>query len=286
MIKIGEKLLKEAGYKYVITSHADNDVVENLHSRIRLRDTKPTPNKYEMCLKLVALSQIFIKKRGMSYNEASDAYYLGKLIDMKRVHENAKELLNETENTDIDDEEEEKDLKIDNIEDIRAFLNHSEFEEGGFTHHNGFLLYKTVLGRKQGQSCDLCNAYFAADIDEDLAAHELIKLKDFKAGALQRPSAAAIEIFDYAEAIFLLHYEKLYSQSDIFNKMTKIILEEVRKKFDGAPKCHLKRIISKFVFCRWIRLTELEDFRKKRAQQQKSLNKQNANASKSMADLK
>ena len=285
MIKIGEKLLKEAGYKYVITSHGDNDIVENLHSRIRLRDPKPTPNKYEMCLKLVALSQIFIKKKGMSYNEASDAYYLGKLIDMKKVHENAKELLNETTNDNIDIDDEDKDeLKINNIEDIRAFLNHSEFEEGGFTHHNGFILYKTVLGRKQ--PCDVCHTYFAADLNEDIAAHELIKLKDFKAGALQRPSAAAIKIFDYAEAVFLLHYEKLYSQSDIFNKMTKIILEEVTKKFDGAPKCHLKKIISKFVFCRWIRLTELEDSRKKRDKEQKALNKSNASASRSMADLK
>ena len=73
---------------------------------------------------------------------------------------------------------------------------------------------------------------------------------------------------------------------DIFNRMTKLILPEVLQKFPIAPKCHLKKIISKFVFCRWIRLVELEDIKKKAKKTQAELKKDSAHSSKSMADLK
>ena len=278
MIRICEKLLNEANYDFAMTSHGNNDIVENLHSRVRMRDPKPTPNNYDSYLKLTAISQFFISKRGMSYNEASDAYYLGNLIDMKKVHDNAIQLLNEQD--DKDDEDEDY-ARLDNVDELKSFVSHDSLQEGGFTHHNGFILNATIFGKKR--HCDTCIQYFTAENDNDISAHELIAMKDYKPGALTRTSVAANEIFDFAEAVFKLRQDKMSKEGDIINRMTRLILMAVSKKFKDAPTCHLKRILGKFTVKRWQRLTELDDANCKRNVKQKKRSKASSHASQSMA---
>ena len=83
-----------------------------------------------------------------------------------------------------------------------------------------------------------------------------------------------------AEQLFRLHTKNLISQSDIVNKMTEYIVKKIKEKFEDVPECHLKILMTRWVYIRYQFLATFEGSKAKVKQKNEIM--ASSNASKSM----
>ena len=113
----------------------------------------------------------------------------------------------------------------------------------------GYFLYKTILKGKS--HCANCKeAFITSHVDDDQVENTLMRAKDFKEGALTRPSVLGNTVFKLAEDFFSMHYSKLSGKKGITEKMTQLIIKKLIEKIPDITQCHLSIIIRRFVTAR------------------------------------
>ena len=133
--------------------------------------------------------------------------------------------------------------------------------------------------------CETCRIAFTSNVDSPLQeANTLISIKDYRAGALVRPSEVANAMFEKAEKIFRSQRDSLAGQKMIWNKMTTMILEVLKEEFTEVPTCHLRIIFHRFVKARFHFWADFTDIRSQK-EQKKNIDSE-ANSSRTSKRMK
>ena len=112
------------------------------------------------------------------------------------------------------------------------------------------MLRRTVVEGKS--KCKVCTyAFTVHHDDDDQICNALIALKEYKIGAMIRPSVLANDIFAWAESIVKSHGRKpgFQSETGLKSKITEAVLLHISENF-SCPTCHLKIIIPRFINAR------------------------------------
>ena len=72
-------------------------------------------------------------------------------------------------------------------------VEEDEAEINALAYFAGYLLHKTIMSRSE---CTTCQEYFVADENDQQLCNELIRLRDYRVGALCRPTKVANEMIE------------------------------------------------------------------------------------------
>ena len=247
-------ILLDEGFVFVLTARFSNDCIENIFSLVRLRQKVPTCLMFKRILRLICLCQFMKRVKGSSYE---DDEHVAFLVDLKsfKEHEEVRKVMQE------DAEEEEIPISTDPIRRIEQLTEAEEddtyFEtfkiefdpkDGSFVYFCGYVLRKTILGKSECKEC-ICQ-WVTTKIDTKNELYTLIDLREYKEGALIRPSQKAIDMFTIAEKVFRAHRDEWKNESNAATKLTDRALTIIENSYSTVKKCHLRIIISRFLRAR------------------------------------
>ena len=90
-------------------------------------------------------------------------------------------------------------------------------DKNSLAYLTGYILKHTIM---LSSKCETCRIAFTSNVDSPLQeANTLISIKDYRAGALVRPSEVANAMFERAEKIFRSQRDSLAGQKMIWNKI-------------------------------------------------------------------
>ena len=209
---------------------------------------------FKRILRLICLCQFMKRVKGSSYE---DDEHVAFLVDLKsfKEHEEVRRVMQE------DAEEEEIPISTDPIRRIEQLTEAEEddtyFEtfkiefdpkDGSFVYFCGYVLRKTILGKSECKEC-ICQ-WVTTKVDSKNELHMLINLREYKEGALVRPSHKAVDMFTIAEQVFRAHRDEWKKESNAATKLTDRALTIIENSYSTVKKCHLRIIISRFLRAR------------------------------------
>ena len=205
-------------------------------------------------LKGIALAQFIRKVRGSSYEDDEGVAFLTSLKELK-IYEKMKKIEWSNQENDVPipvKKNQKSNLPKEQKEDAKFFKSHTlnleESDYWSFNYFNGYILRKTILSQSK---CDKCSdALVTRNANSQNSAHTLIKMREFKPGALIRPSCKAISIFNICEQNFQNYRDKWNLRKDYAPKLTKHIIANVNEHIKDVPQCHLKIIVYRWVRAR------------------------------------
>lgn len=231
IIQLKTKLLKSM--PFFLPGKCTNDPIEQYHGEVRSINKSPTGTQFKHCAKSMGVTQYLAKVKGGSY-DSEDSSFLIDFDSFRKVLEN---------------EQNEEEEVIENLLDANISLENIS-EKNSLAYLAGMILKRTIL--KANKVCNACSSAFISKeqgTNEDY--EDLISLKEFKNGALTKPTKIAFEMFYDSEAIFRSN-ESVVGQNDrlIGNKITTNVLQFLREKFKQVPDCHMDKIFTRFIRAR------------------------------------
>ena len=245
-----QKELLDKGYSFVLTARFTNNCIENLFSVVRRRCSTPNCLLFKRILKGIALSQFLRKVRGSSYEDDEGVSFITGLKELKLYHDmqDMEWQIAETEVAIPVDKKLIPQKRTEQQENEAYFEAHQcqleQSEYWSFVHYSGYILRKTILSQSE---CDICGNYMVTNEVTNKSAYELINKRDYKVGALTRPTQAAIQIFQYAEANFKHLRGEMQGSKTFSIDLTNRIIKNINEKMENVPQCHLKLIVSRWV---------------------------------------
>ena len=262
IISLAKYMLEQPGVKFFRPGLVSNDPIENFHSQARAKNPMPTCLGFIRRLKAICMCQCLDGPVSGSYDHDEGSSFL---IDIKEAKERkakeeerkAKEdemiesavnANNEAEEILIEVEEDSyfaeimfpvtEDDENDEVPDDIAEINASSYV-------NGYLLHKTIMTKSK---CTNCQNQFVADENDDQLCNQLIRLKDYKAGALCRGTPLFNDMMQLAERIFRQENDNLKYQKKtrLGDKIASKILLYWKEHYPDAPDCHLKLIATRY----------------------------------------
>ena len=244
MIDLAKFMLKQEGVKFLRPGMVSNDPIENFHGSVRSRNKKPTCLNFMRITKAICMCQCLDGPANGSYDQddVSDSIF----TDIKALKE-AKEHLdwekvqqeNEAALGDVAAKEdlEFTNLMVDGDDDISEIC--------ALSYLTGYLLRKTICTQSK---CEKCKTAFVADEHDEQMTNELIRLRDYKKGALCRPTEIGNKMFQVAEKVFRHLQEKLIYQkkSRLGDKIASAIILQWKENFPQVPSCHFKTMANRF----------------------------------------
>ena len=99
--------------------------------------------------------------------------------------------------------------------------------------------------------CSACTSAFIVNLDDDhQVTNSLITQKDYKPGALARPSEMANNMFTAAENLIRSSNISFSKQKGLTDILTDKIVEHVKLNFEKIPNCHLQVLLRRFAKAR------------------------------------
>ena len=287
MIWIAKYMLAQDGVKFFRAGLVSNDPIENFHSSARANNPKPTCLGFMRVCKAISMCQCLDGSDDGSYDKDGSTNFLTDLKEAKEAKEKARIEATIQEN----DVAEGKDEAAEDSEFARVInpsiydddLNVEEdiAEVNALAYLTGYLLLKTVVHSK----CAKCIEEFVADENDEQLCNELIRMRDYRVGALCRPTIFANNLTQIAEKVFRREQDRLKNQKKerLGDKITSKILLQWENDSPEVPKCHLKIIAARFAK---LRLHFFGTFTSRRLEKnQKKKLVQESNASRSTVPL-
>ena len=246
-----QMVLLDEGYVFVLTARFSNDCIENIFSVVRLKGKLPTCLLFKWILRCVSLCQFMRKVKGSSYDDDDHVSFLADLKSLKEYHQELQVVITE-ESEEISVTTPVTIRELSELEEDDTFFetwqNDFDPSEGSFIYFCGYILKKTIL-KKQG--CKECiGQWITTKIDWKNENYTFINLREYKEGALTRPSQKAIDIFTIAEKVFREHINGLKNTENVASKLTDRALLIIEDTYSTVKKCHLKTIMSRFLRAR------------------------------------
>ena len=248
---LADYMLRQPGIKFFKCGMVSNDPIENFHSCVRARNPKPTCLAFKRILRAICMCQCLEGSDYGSYQKDDSTNYLTDLKAFKEAQQRMEEervaAMDEDNIKAEGDEFQEAFEDAEFAEAIAADLvvEEDDAEINALAYLAGYLLHKTIMTRSK---CKTCQEAFVGDENDEQAANELIRLRDYRVGALCRPTELANKMVQWAENVFRGEQEKLMKQkqSRIGDKITSILKIHWEKHYPEAPKCHLKILAGRF----------------------------------------
>ena len=258
MLQLTNFMLNQDGVKFFRPGLVSNDPIENFHSCVRARNAKPTCLNFMRILKGICMCQCLDSSVHGSYERDSEH---SKVLNDLKVLKAEKAAREAEENVDLDQVVEENAAASGISLEDEAFINmlypkfdpdddNQVFEEdiseiNGLAYLSGYMLRSTIC--KQSK-CEECKQAFVADETDEQRCNELIRLREYKVGALCKPSKLANDMMQLAEKVFRAEQEKLKCQKKVRlgDKIGSKIELHWKSNFPEVPKCHVKLLASRF----------------------------------------
>ena len=242
MIDLAKFMLEQEGVTFLRPGMIGNDPIENFHSCVRARNPKPTCLNFMRITKAIAMCQCLDGSVNGSYSQdgASDTI----MNDIKLLKQAKEQLdLEKTEQENqaaLGDIEAKEDLEFSNL-----IAQNDIAESCALSYLTGYLLLKTICSQSK---CDICHSALVAGVDDNQLCNQLIRMRDYKIGALCRPTELGNQMFQLAENVFRYQQEKLLHQkkSRLGDKIASAIILQWKESFPQAPSCHLKTMANRF----------------------------------------
>ena len=177
-------------------------------------------------------TQYLAKIKGGSY-DSEDSAFLIDFDSFRKVLEN--------------EQNEEEELMGDLLAANVSLENLSE--KNSLAYFAGFILKRTVLKTKK--VCEDCSNAFISKEESNEEYENLISFKEFKDGALIRPTKDAFEMFYDAEVLFRSEESINCDKNGLLgNNISTKVVKYLTEKFTKMPDCHLEKIFSRFIRAR------------------------------------
>ena len=236
IIAIVKKALSVKDFHYFLTKCLLNDRIERFHGDHKAIQKSPTCLQFKQNSKIISITDYMGHGKHGSYGVNDER---GFLTDFKSI----KQFLDEEKHV------EETDI---------ANLNALEFaprdfaELASLAYLVGYLLKVTILTDKS--NCKNCALLFVVDFEkDDQEVNSLITAREYKAGALVRPSRLANALFKRLEGIFRAKSETFAKLKNINNILTiafvkeaKEFVKESKENFPQVPDCHFELMFRRF----------------------------------------
>ena len=236
------ELFTRHGFKYIPTALFSNDPVEQFHGDERSIQRNPTAKQFLDNAKLISVSHYMGHVKNTNHAVDEKSKFMTCLRELEEIHK----------------EEEEtacKDLNID-----MSFINSNQLdlaESVALAYLAGYFLGKIFIQKRDYNhpekeiKCALCFKAFIIDYEsDDQVVNSLITEKEFKPGALTRPSKFANAIFSHIEHIFRGAELAFSKQNNLTTILTDKMMASVLQKFPEVPKCHLRLLFRRFANAR------------------------------------
>ena len=248
---------------FILGSRFTSDALENFFSQVRRKNISPTPLEFQRAIKCLIIVS-YLKPSSYSCYEEDDekSFFLSELAALKELA-----LIHEKE---IDE------LKID----ICEFSEKDFAEEASLAHFVGYLLKKTVFGKKM--FCVPCQKALTISAEAESApVHDLIKQKAFTPGALKIPAENVVSFFSICYATFKENRQQMDYDNIFYEKIISELTEFGKTHF-AFPPCHLEKIIRRFVFNKIVHWVRVQNDEMKAQKEYQDAVKRAANSSQSM----
>ena len=200
------------GQKFVLTARFTQDCLENVFSCVRYRNPAPTPVEFHQALRLISVGQFLTTVKSGSYQEDDNSF----LVDFLETIEPVKMTT----------------VRVEDLLEDRAPSEFTETEKNILFHLAGYIAHKVC---KNGKTCNECKT---AMIDNDCASlaeedSTLLALKEYKPGALFRPSHEVLNLVHQVEHLFRRKTPCMELQNAVG------VLEREAQAFTSRlPSCH------------------------------------------------
>ena len=246
-IWLANYMLKQPGVKFFKCGLVSNDPIESFHGCARAKNPKPTCLQFMRILKAICMCQVLEGPEYGSYESDECTNYLTDLKGFKAAQELAEQervakMAAENNNAAGEDfVQEQEDAEFANL-----LVEADVAEVNALAYLTGYLLYKTIVSSQS--KCKTCQEHFVGDENDDQLWNELIRMKDYRIGALCRPTELANKMVKRAENLFRAEQDNLKHQKKtrLGDRMTSKLLLQWRTHFSDAPKCHLKLLATRF----------------------------------------
>ena len=229
IIAIVKKALSVKDFHYFLTRCLLNDRIERFHGDHKAIQKSPTCLQFKQNSKIISITDYMGHGKHGSYGVNEKR---GFLTDFKSI----KQFLDEEKHV------EETDI---------ANLNALEFaprdfaELASLAYLVGYLLKVTILTDKS--NCKNCALLFVVDFEkDDQEVNSLITAREYKAGALVRPSRLANAMFKRLEGIFRSKSDTFTKTKNINNILTIEFVKEAKENFPQVPDCHFELMFRRF----------------------------------------
>ena len=243
ILAIQEEMLAR-GHKFVLTARFTQDCLENVFSCVRYRNPAPTPVEFHQALRLISVGQFLTTVKSGSYQDDDNNFLVDFLdtvepTEMTRVRVRVEELLEDRAASDSEFTKTEKNVLF--------FLA-------------GYIAHKV---NKYGKICNDCKTAVTDSECASVAEEDstLLALKEYKSGALCRPSPEVLDLVHQVEHLFRRNRNCMKLQNAVG------FLERESLAFTSLlPSCHgvHQKIIKRFIRLRLrIESKKIRDERKK-----------------------
>ena len=253
LIWLVKKLIDGKLLKVFMGCRTLGDVVENLHTLVRSVNPCPTALLYKRVIKGIGISQFLgsgVRKGSYGQDTSTE-----QLIDFDHV----KALCLEKK-----EESKEDDYFLDTV----CTSNDVDFADiATLALVGGYFLKKVINSpsskrRKAFKCIECCSIWIQKASDENQLENSFIDHKEFKKGAFTRPSILGNQAFFSMEALFIINRDTYRSKKGISMLIVRNIVGKLSDQFnDIFPKCHLEKIVKKYVNCRLQRWGKFENMR-------------------------
>ena len=243
MIDLTKFMLEQEGVKFVRPGMIGNDPIENFHSSVRSRNKKPTCLNFMRITKAICMVQCLDGSIHGSYDQ--DGPGADVFNDLKALKE-AKEAALALE--EVEEENRAATISLEAQEDYEfsnLLVEEDISEINALAYLTGYLLLKTICRQSK---CQKCQASLVADQNDAQLCNQIIRLKDYKLGALCRPTELGNQMFQLAENVFRVQQQQLMHQKKkrLGDKIGSAIILQWKANFPEAPSCHFKTMANRF----------------------------------------
>ena len=221
--EVQQDLLRQ-GHKFVLTSRFTQDCLENTFSCIRQRNSVPTPVEFHYALRAVTVGQFLSTTHTGSYlDDASD--HLADFLDTQKSSCSASEV-----------------VRVEQLVDPSP-PDMTKTESCVLYHLAGYIV-KRVIGFSLCEECKCALVEKVTNTASERAV--LLELKEFKRGALYRPSDEVFTLLQNVEQLFRSQ------TSDSLMQSSNVVAQLEREAMgldSNLPSCHelKKKILSTYI---------------------------------------
>ena len=266
MVEMSEFYLREKNHETLLGSVFSTDALENTNMQIRDKNKAPTALEVLYIIRTLVASN-FTKTKFNGNCEDEQSRWLTTLEEIRN--------LKKLETT----EEEQED--IDFVEGSSGIADRSE--SYAFTCLLGCLFKRTICKKS---FCDKCvNALVKKD-DESMQFDKLLKMKEYKPGALVPANMLAYKFFSLVENTVNANPSVYRKGIVVWNRFMDKMVGVANDQFPKIPSCHIRLLLNRFMHMRshfWAKfMNQKRKSDENLAKEQKKKIKEAAHASKSM----
>ncbi len=235
MLSLQRDLLEEEGFEFFLTSRISQDSLENTFSMIRIKNPTPTPKEFKYNLRAIAAAQYMKDKKTSNYDHDEALYLvdcLGSNLDAQ-LEKNGVDETEEFVRTFTQKLESGIQISIDNTEEQSLYY---------------FCGYVVLSTQKNTTVCRTCLDKFEPKEEEDFSGKGLVKLREFKDGALFHCSQKAFyEFFVPAEGLIRSFEQKELLKTRNVHEKLMTAFQKIKPDYSAICQHDLEnQILKKF----------------------------------------